>query len=83
MQDVWDHVRQRAGLDGIRIHDMRHTVGSIVGETNNPKIVMEALGQISVGSAMRDIHTRGDAVQREMKRVGRRLPGWESRAEPL
>jgi integrase len=73
MQDVWDHVRQRAGLDGIRIHDMRHTVGSIVGETNNPKVVMEALGQTSVASAMRYIHTRGDAVEREMKRVGAKV----------
>ncbi len=75
IQDVWDHVRGRAGLDGVRIHDLRHTVGSIVGETNNPKIVMEALGQTSVASAMRYIHTRGDAVEREMRRVGAKVAG--------
>jgi integrase len=68
-------VRQRVGLEGVRIHDMRHTVGSIVGETNNPKIVMEALGQASVASAMRYIQTRGDAVEREMRRVVAKVAG--------
>jgi hypothetical protein len=34
---------------------------------------MEALGHTSVASAMRYIHPRGDAVEREMKRVGAKI----------
>src|SRR5262249_28506 len=31
LQDPWNHVRERAGLDDVRIHDLRHTLASLAG----------------------------------------------------
>ncbi|MBX9590835.1 MAG: tyrosine-type recombinase/integrase [Hyphomonadaceae bacterium] len=69
IQDPWDALRSRAGLNGVRIHDLRHTVGSVVGASNNAKLVAAVLGNTEA-AARRYIHLRGDAEQRAVEHVG-------------
>ncbi len=44
---------KRAGLDGVRFHDLRHTFASIaLKQGAKPKVISEALGHASVGFTM-------------------------------
>ena len=72
VQDPWEALRTRAGLDGVRIHDLRHTVGSIVGASNNAKLVAAILGN-SEAASRRYIHLRGDAEQKAAEYVGEKV----------
>ncbi len=46
---AWRHLAHRAGLDGIRLHDCRHTHASLLLKQGvHPKIVQERLGHASI-----------------------------------
>jgi integrase len=70
----WWPLRERAGLDGVRFHDLRHTAASLLLSAGvHPKVVQERLGHSSVvltldvyshilGSLQRDAADRIDEV---------------------
>ena len=74
MQDVWEAVRTAAGLDGVRIHDLRHHVGSMVGDNHHVATVAKVLGNTKA-AAMRYVHADDEAAGRASRAVGDAVAG--------
>jgi integrase len=68
IQDLWAAVRKDAGLDGVRIHDLRHHVGSTVGDNFHVGTVAAILGNTKA-AAMRYIHEGKEATQQAAKGI--------------
>ncbi len=59
---------EKAGIPPVRIHDLRHTFGTILAENgNDPKTIMELMGHSSVEMVMVYVHTsetkKRDAIE--------------------
>lgn len=49
----WDELRKRAGLDWLRLHDLRHGYATfLVAKRVPPRAIMEALGHAEIGVTM-------------------------------
>lgn len=71
---VWSCVRQRAGLDGVRIHDLRHTFASeaLANGANLPEIA-KLLGHAEVRTTARYAHLQERNVREASDRVARAM----------
>ena len=59
---VWDPARKAAGLDGVRIHDMRHAHASwLLAGGADLQVVKERLGHASIATTEKYLHTLPDA----------------------
>lgn len=70
LNHYWDPVRERAGLQGVRIHDLRHSFASravTLGE--NLSMIGQLLGHGQVRSTTRYTHLARDAVKASASRV--------------
>jgi integrase len=73
LQDVWDHVRKRAKLDDVRIHDLRHSLASLAGaEGVSLPIIGALLGHKTAAATKRYTHLAGDPAKLASQRVGER-----------
>jgi integrase len=70
VQDVWEQVRADAGLDGVRLHDLRHHVGSLVADNYQVATVARVLGN-TPNAAMRYIHADEGAARQASAGVGK------------
>lgn len=71
---IWNKVRRAAGLDGTRIHDLRHTMGSWgVDAGLSLYIVGKVLGHRKASSTERYAHLARDPAQEAAKRVSNAL----------
>ena len=64
INDSWDRVRTRAGLDGVRLHDLRHTFASralALGESL--PMIGDLLGHRMVSTTARYAHLARDSVR--------------------
>ena len=64
LNDSWDRVRKRAGLDGVRLHDLRHTFASralALGE--GLPMIGDLLGHRKVNTTARYAHLARDSVR--------------------
>ena len=69
--DVWDAVRERAKLEGVRIHDLRHSVASFAGADGaSLPIIGALLGHKTVAASKRYTHLAGDPAKLAAERVG-------------
>ncbi len=64
LQKAWRRIRQEAGLDGVRIHDLRHTFASF-GASGNLSLPMigKMLGHKHVATTQRYAHLAPDPVK--------------------
>jgi len=70
----WAAVRRRAGLEDVRIHDLRHSFASVgVGASWGLPIVGKLLGHASVQSTARYSHLEMDPLRRASDRIGNQL----------
>lgn len=74
LQKPWRRVRKAAGLDNVRIHDLRHTYASgglLVGEglPMNGKL----LGHTQVQTTARYAHLASDPLKAAATRISERL----------
>ncbi len=70
INDSWDRVRRRAGLDGVRLHDLRHSYASralALGE--GLPMIGELLGHRKVQTTARYAHLARDSVRASTARV--------------
>jgi integrase len=70
INDSWDRVRRRAGLDGVRLHDLRHSYASralALGE--GLPMIGELLGHRTVQTTARYAHLARDSVRASTSRV--------------
>ncbi len=70
LNHYWDRVRERAGLDDVRIHDLRHSFASrAVALGENLSMIGQLLGHGQVRSTTRYTHLARDAVKASASRV--------------
>lgn len=62
---VWLKATQAAGFDGLRVHDLRHTAGTLAARTGaTTKELMVRLGHASPNAAMIYQHAAADRDRR-------------------
>ena len=77
LNDSWYRIRKRAGLDDVRLHDLRHTYASralALGE--GLPMIGELLGHQSVRSTARYAHPDQDAARKATARIGENIGAW-------
>ena len=70
LNDSWNRIRERAGLDGVRLHDLRHTFASralAVGESL--PMIGDLLGHRKVNTTARYAHLARDSVRDSSAKV--------------
>ena len=71
IQKPWRLIRERAGLGGVRIHDLRHTYASLaVAQNLSLPIVGKLLGHKSSKSTERYAHLYTDVMTNAANKVG-------------
>jgi integrase len=70
----WRAVRKRAGLDGVRLHDLRHTHASIgAGAGLGLPIIGKLLGHTKAATTQKYAHLDVDPLRRASDNIGGRL----------
>ena len=70
----WRAIQQHAGLDGVRIHDLRHTFASIgAGASLGLPIVGKLLGHSQPATTARYAHLDADPLRRATDLIGSRI----------
>lgn len=73
-QHPWRRIRKRAGLDDVRIHDLRHTYASNAVSSGMPiQMVGRLLGHSQIQTTMRYAHLADDPVNRAAEENAARL----------
>ena len=70
INESWDRIRRRAGLDGVRLHDLRHTFASralAIGE--GLPMIGELLGHRQVNTTARYAHLARESIQASTAKV--------------
>ncbi len=71
LQKPWDLVRHHCGLDGVRLHDLRHTHASIgAGAGLGLPIIGKLLGHKHADTTARYAHLGDDPLRRASDRIG-------------
>jgi integrase len=74
MQHPWRRIRAQAGLDDVRIHDLRHTYASNAVSSGMPiQMVGRLLGHTQLQTTMRYAHLADDPVKRAAEENAERL----------
>jgi integrase len=70
----WRAIRKRAELDGVRLHDLRHTHASIgAGAGLGLPIIGKLLGHTKAATTQKYAHLDVDPLRRASDRIGARL----------
>lgn len=74
VENGWKRIRERAGLDGVHIHDLRHTVGTYAGQTNaNAFMVRDKLGQKTLAMTGRYVNKDADPLRELSDKIEGRI----------
>lgn len=68
----FEKIRRAAGVEGVRLHDLRHWSGTVAGDVANLRDVMAHLRHSQIATSMRYVHSPASSTIAE--EVGRRLP---------
>ena len=83
LQHPWRRIRSRAGLDDVRIHDLRHSFASgglLVGE--GLPMIGKLLGHTQVQTTARYAHLANDPVKAAADRIASRIAGLAGHSGP-
>ena len=76
LQKAWLRVRKVAGLEDVRMHDLRHTYASVAVMSGiDPFLLKEIMGHRNLQTTLRYAHFADEAVQRAAGTVAARLAG--------
>jgi integrase len=79
LQRIWDRVRKAADLEGVRVHDLRHTTASIAVQGGaSLKLVGGLLGHKSPLTANRYSHLSDDPAAALAERVASQIAAFEA-----
>ena len=71
---IWDRIRRRAGLEGVRIHDLRHSFASVaVSSGDSLYLVGKVLGHAKSRSTERYAHLADDPVKAVADRTSQEI----------
>lgn len=74
---VWYAVRHAAKLDGVRLHDLRHSFASVPAASGESLLVVKSLlGHKNVATTERYAHLGDDPVRRAANRAGDSISSW-------
>lgn len=74
LKSSWLRIRKRAGLENVRIHDLRHTFASVAASNGVPlRTIGELLGHRDIQSTFRYAHLTDFAVKEAADLVGQNL----------
>ncbi len=74
VKTVWLTIRRRAGLEDVRLHDLRHTFASEAARQGYPlPVIARLLGHRRVESALRYTHGTNRAAIEGVQTIGERL----------
>ncbi|MEX3015709.1 integrase arm-type DNA-binding domain-containing protein [Gymnodinialimonas hymeniacidonis] len=74
LQKTWIRVKHAAGLDDVRMHDLRHTYASVAVMSGiDPFLLKEIMGHRNLQTTLRYAHFADEAVQRAAGSVAGRL----------
>ena len=74
LDDAWNTVRSRAGLDGVRLHDLRHSFASralALGE--GLPMIGRLLGHARIETTSRYAHLARDSVREAAERISQSI----------
>lgn len=70
----WDRIRKTAGLEGLRIHDLRHSFASFAAADGvSLYVIGKALGHRQASTTERYAHLTDDPVLAAVELVGARF----------
>lgn len=70
----WNAIRREAELEGVRIHDLRHTFASIAGMSGlSLPLIAELLGHADTRMTKKYTHFAADAVRNASERTGQAI----------
>ena len=76
---LWHAVRHAAGLDDLRLHDLRHSFASVPASGHESILVIRALlGHARIATTERYAHLGDDPVRRAADRTSTEIAGWLS-----
>jgi integrase len=74
---VWYAVRYAAGLDEVRLHDLRHSFASVPASSGESLLIVRALlGHKRASTTERYAHLADDPVRRAADRAASSIAGW-------
>ncbi len=73
---VWRRIKKRAGLDNVRLHDLRHSFASMAAASGNSLLMIgKLLGHKNSSTTARYAHLAVDPVKQAMEGVAGKLSG--------
>ena len=74
LQDPWQRVRKRAGLEDVRLHDLRHTFASAGAALGSSLLVIgKLLGHVEQRTTERYAHLSADPLREASEAIGSRI----------
>lgn len=70
VETTWQKLRYHAGIEDVRIHDLRHTAGTIAGRTGNAFAVMHLLRHKNVVTTTRYVNAEADPIRTLSSAIG-------------
>lgn len=78
MEQIWQRVRAAAGLEDVRLHDLRHTFGTWAGQTGaNAFLVRDLLGHRTLEMTGRYVNRDVDPLRAMSETVAARLASFD------
>lgn len=70
LQKIWERVRVKAGLEDVRLHDLRHSYASMAIESGAELAqVKELLGHRNIATTLRYVHLYTDTIRESLAKV--------------
>jgi integrase len=74
VRKTWQRIRMRAGLEDVRVHDLRHTVGTYAGQAGlNAFMVRDLLGHKTLAMTGRYVSKHTDPLRAAADQVVGRI----------
>lgn len=74
---IWDQIRKEAGLEDVRIHDLRHSFASLAAETGaSLPMIGKLLGHSQPRTTQRYAHLTEHTVHDLNERIGASISAW-------
>ena len=76
VKKAWRAICKKAGISGLRMHDLRHSYASmLVSEGHGLPVIRDLLGHASIQTTERYSHLYDDATRAAANQVGAKLAG--------
>ena len=74
LQKIWNRIRQRAGLEDVRLHDLRHSFASVgAAGGDSLYIIGKLLGHAQQHTTQRYAHLADDPMRAAADRISRQV----------